>query len=159
MVVHLCASPTTNLLIPSAPCANGDLRLAGGNVINEGRIEICINNVWGTICDDYWSDTDANVACRKLGFSGQSKSYYFTFSDNKTGFSLDAVAFSNAHFGAGTGSTFLDDVICSGSESSLLDCTRASTVYCYTGHQEDAGVRCYSKSRTGVLYCITLYCV
>ena len=42
-------------------------------MINEGRIEICINNVWGTICDDYWSDTDANVACRKLGFSGQSK--------------------------------------------------------------------------------------
>ncbi|KAL5499890.1 hypothetical protein EMCRGX_G011357 [Ephydatia muelleri] len=112
--------------IPSAPCANGDLRLAGGNVINEGRIEICINNVWGTICDDYWSDTDANVACRKLGFSGQN-----------------AVAFSNAHFGAGIGSTFLDDVICSGSESSLLDCTRAGTVYCYTGHQEDAGVRCY----------------
>ena len=65
--------PTTNLLIPSAPCANGDLRLAGGNVINEGRIEICINNVWGTICDDYWSDTDANVACRMLGYSGQSK--------------------------------------------------------------------------------------
>ena len=57
------------------------------------------------------------------------------------------MAFSNAHFGAGIGSTFLDDVICSGSESSLLDCTRASTVYCYTGHQEDAGVRCYSKSR------------
>ena len=65
--------PTTNLLIPSAPCANGDLRLAGGNVINEGRIEICSNNVWGTICDDYWSNTDASVACRKLGFSGQSK--------------------------------------------------------------------------------------
>ena len=54
-------------------CTNGDLRLAGGNVINEGRIEICINNVWGTICDDYWSDTDANVACRMLGYSGQSK--------------------------------------------------------------------------------------
>ena len=71
---HTC--DTTNLFIPSAPCANGDLRLAGGNVINEGRIEICINNVWGTICDDYWSDTDANVACRKLGFSRLSKSFF-----------------------------------------------------------------------------------
>ena len=66
--------------------------------------------------------------------------------DDNIVFSSDAVAFSNAHFGAGIGSTFLDDVICSGSETSLLDCTRASTVYCYTGHQEDAGVRCYSKS-------------
>ena len=64
----------SNLLIPLAPCASGDLRLSGGNIINEGRIEICINNVWGTICDDNWSDTDANVACRKLGFSAQSKS-------------------------------------------------------------------------------------
>ena len=54
-------------------CTNGDLRLAGGNVINEGRIEICINNVWGTICDDYWSDADANVACRKLGYSRFSR--------------------------------------------------------------------------------------
>ena len=60
-------------------------------------------------------------------------------------FSSDAVAFSNAHFGVGIGSTFLDEVICSGSESSLLDCTRASSVTCSYGHQEDAGVRCYSK--------------
>ena len=59
------------------------------------------------------------------------------------------MAFSNAHFGAGIGSTFLDDVICSGSELSLLDCTRAGTVNCYTGHQEDAGVRCYSKTSSG----------
>ena len=61
-------------------------------------------------------------------------------------FSSDAVAFSNAHFGAGIGSTFLDEVICSGSELSLLSCTRASSVTCYNGHLEDAGVRCYSKS-------------
>ena len=61
------------------------------------------------------------------------------------------MAFSNAHFGAGIGSTFLDDVICSGSETSLLDCSRATTVYCYTGHSEDAGVRCYSKIIFGAL--------
>ena len=65
------------------------------------------------------------------------------------------MAFSNAHFGAGIGSTFLDDVICSGTELSLLDCTRATTVYCNTGHQEDAGVRCYSKSRS-CIYCIKI---
>ena len=66
------------------------------------------------------------------------------------------MAFSNAYFGAGTGSTLLDDVICSGSESSLLDCTRASTVYCYTGHQEDAGVRCYGEYGSCIFICIAV---
>jgi deleted-in-malignant-brain-tumors protein 1 len=35
-----------------------------------GRIEICFNNQWGTICDNLWSTADANVACRQLGFDG-----------------------------------------------------------------------------------------
>ena len=51
-----------------APCVNGDLRLVGGNVDNEGRVEICIGNVWGTICDDYWDNVDAQVVCGRLGY-------------------------------------------------------------------------------------------
>ena len=51
-----------------APCANGDLRLVGGNVEQEGRVEICIGNIWGTVCDDYWGNTDAQVVCGKLGY-------------------------------------------------------------------------------------------
>ena len=63
----------------SAPCADGQLRLVGGNVDNEGRVEICLNNEWGTICDDGWSTNDANVACAVLGFSstGETLSKYF----------------------------------------------------------------------------------
>ena len=52
----------------AAPCTDGQLRLVGGNVDNEGRVEICLNNEWGTICDDNWNTNDAEVVCSVLGF-------------------------------------------------------------------------------------------
>ena len=45
-----------------------DLRLVGGRTSREGRLEIKRNGVWGTVCDDYFSDVDASVACRHLGY-------------------------------------------------------------------------------------------
>ena len=54
---------------------------------------------------------------------------------------LDAVAFSNAHFGTGAGPIHLDNIGCNGSEMNLIDCSRSSFVSC-NNHYEDAGVRC-----------------
>ena len=59
--------------ISIAPCTCGQLRLMGGNVSIEGRVEICINNEWGTVCGDSWERTDASVVCRQLGYSTQGQ--------------------------------------------------------------------------------------
>ena len=58
---------------------------------------------------------------------------------------IDAVAFSSAHFGVGTGPIHLDEVGCHGNETTLISCLHNSALSCYSGHYEDAGVRCQGK--------------
>lgn len=54
-------------------CTQGSIRLVGGSNRLQGRIEVCNNNAWGTVCDDAFGTNDANVACRQLGFSGTGR--------------------------------------------------------------------------------------
>ena len=50
-------------------CVEGDIRLSDGNTTFEGRLEVCVNTTWGTVCDNGWSRVDAMVVCRQLNFS------------------------------------------------------------------------------------------
>ncbi len=52
-------------------CQEGGIRLEGGQFPHEGRVEVCLNEVWGTVCHDAWNNQDAQVACRQLGFVPQ----------------------------------------------------------------------------------------
>ena len=50
-------------------CIEGEVRLAEGETMLEGRVEICRNDEWGTVCSNMWTSTDARVVCRQLGHS------------------------------------------------------------------------------------------
>ena len=52
-------------------CSDGDIRLEGGTDVNTGRVEICHNNAWGTVCGDSFDVSGAEVACKQLGFPSE----------------------------------------------------------------------------------------
>ncbi|XP_051888631.1 galectin-3-binding protein-like [Pristis pectinata] len=102
----------------------GELRLSGGRLPSEGRLEVYYDGEWGTVCDDGWDITDAHVVCRSLGYL------------NATEATIGGV------FGSGSGSILLDDVSCKGTESSLAHCKTKGWKVHDCQHSEDAGVRC-----------------
>ena len=77
------------------------------------------------MCDDEWDDTDAGVVCRQLGFGSSG------------------TAVGSAGFGQGSGQIWIDNVDCTGSESTLVSCGHLGVgITRDCSHSEDAGVKC-----------------
>ncbi|XP_046551068.1 deleted in malignant brain tumors 1 protein-like [Haliotis rubra] len=90
-----------------------------------GRLEVYYNGTWGTVCDDDFGADEAKVACRQLG----------RYQSGHTPRAIQT-------FGFGGGQIWLDDVSCSGSESSLASCSHRSWGVNNCGHSEDVGIIC-----------------
>ena len=88
-------------------------------------MEVYHNGTWGTVCDDGWDITDANVVCRQLGTSGATS------------------APGQAYFDEGSGPIHYDDVVCNGTEASLFKCSHPGIGVEDCSHGEDAGVVCH----------------
>ena len=48
--------------------------MVNGVTANQGRVEICINGTWGTVCDDHWWSYNSEVVCRQLGYNTDGES-------------------------------------------------------------------------------------
>ena len=148
--IYECHEAFTNLIKisvvnSSGNCTYGDVRLVGGSNQYEGRVEVCINDQWGTVCDDSWDSTDAIVVCKQLGYGSKHFHKYdcgliiFTWCDLVY---VGGRQYTHGHFGAGSGPIFLDDVQCTSSSSQLLECPSKPILSHNCLHFNDAGVGC-----------------
>ncbi|KAI4872548.1 hypothetical protein NFI96_003105 [Prochilodus magdalenae] len=115
-------------------CA-GSVRLVDGGSRCAGRVEVLHRGQWGTVCGDNWDMRDAAVVCRELG----------------CGEAVDVL--SDAHFGPGSGPIWMDDVDCSGSESTLKSCSSLASSKHNCDHSKDAGVICSEVRLVGGSHC------
>ena len=136
-------------------CFDGDVRLVNGSQPYRGRVEVCLNEVWGTICADIsrsrwdWSLVEANVVCRQLGYPGACENSLYIF-DNSININYCEPLIDNSSYNFGSGSVpiNLNYVHCTGTESTILDCPYSSASSYCASYKGIIGVECRSGINT-----------
>uniref|UniRef100_A0A8C7DPX8 SRCR domain-containing protein n=1 Tax=Oncorhynchus kisutch TaxID=8019 RepID=A0A8C7DPX8_ONCKI len=111
-----------------------EIRLVDGTSRCSGTVEILYKGQWGRVCGQKWDVNDANVVCGQMG-CGRAVS-----------------AQGSAHIGQGSGGrpTWLDDVGCKGTESSLTECSHGGLKHHDCLQAQDARVVCSGKKSPSV---------
>ncbi|KAM6911526.1 LOW QUALITY PROTEIN: scavenger receptor cysteine-rich domain-containing group B protein [Lycodopsis pacificus] len=112
---------------------DGTILLVSGQNACQGRVEVYYQGVWGTVCDDDWGLTNAQVVCQQIGCGSA------------------VYAHTNSYFGYGTGQILLDNVNCQGTEKDLSKCKSLGWGKHNCGHHEDAGVTCIGRPAIRVM--------
>ncbi|XP_037370297.1 scavenger receptor cysteine-rich type 1 protein M130 [Talpa occidentalis] len=105
-----------------------ELRLVGGEDKCSGRVEVKVQEKWGTVCNNDWDMNEVSVICRQLGCPTVIQSTEWT---NSSG---------------GSGQIWMSHVSCQGNESFLWDCKHEGWGKHNCTHQQDAGVTCSDGS-------------
>ena len=103
------------------------VRLINGSTKYEGRVEVYHNGEWGTVCGNGWDLNDAQVVCRELDFGAVVDVRY------------------NAYYGQDIGQIWLDNLNCTGTELSVVNCSHRGWGIENCTHGDDAGVKCTFK--------------
>ena len=98
------------------------VRLQGSPHVSVGRLEVWRNDVWGSVCNEDFTIETANVVCRQLGYD-QALDYT-----------------PGGYFGQSTGPIHMSNVMCTGDEDTITDCTFSTTHSC--DHSQDVGIYC-----------------
>ena len=131
-----CTSHTQDVgVVCIDTCIQNSIRLVDGTTPNEGRLEVCIGGLWGTVCDENFHNVDAQVVCKQLGLPYAGAEAKF-----------------DGYFGQGSDHVAITSLYCTGQETNLLGgCLyqTGSAVTC--SHANDAGVICQDVCTNGAL--------
>jgi deleted-in-malignant-brain-tumors protein 1 len=115
-------------------CTNDTMRLTGGSTNSEGRVEICYNGVWGSICDSNWNGIEAKVVCKSLGHQ-----FY------------GAIPYKNSHFGLSNLPINIYNFVCADGQTDIAHCQVSRVPYYYTNCNpyHEVGIKCQPKCIEG----------
>ena len=110
----------------------------------EGRVEVCVDGVWGSVCSSGWDTSDARVICKQLGHSdsGIVHSVILILLH-----SIVPVVSLNGKYGVGDGPIYFSNLLCQGWEHTYSLCSKSSYLHFTCSNTAIAGTLCTDGKR------------